>query len=381
VCQHNTVNISRGSNAWLTLAHTAKHMQQAQAGMMQQQQQHHPKHPKQPKHQNWRRRHHAASASCGVRGVLLLAAVMLLLVSAAAGGGSRNSNNIVLGADALLVWNLPGYDGLVKVLHVIASFGPQSFDVRGQLVLSYPTQLCSDADLHNTNATGNIVLVMRGGCGFNEKAVRAQYMGARALVVGNSPDHDPHDVVQMGATSLYNDTQVHIPSVFITGDAYQHLVAGVNQINGTCAASGGVDCNRLQARLNWVGNYVITPPLKLGDLFKFLVLSVVVLLTLVFLFSLGKRVYRRCQQRRRRRALNNANVLPVVSYYRELDDDSEADVDDLESGNVTVRRPSVPGSSGGSDNVQSDEYKQCRNIINDSCSICLEEFAQGAGTC
>jgi hypothetical protein len=61
---------------------------------------------------------------------------------------------------------------------------PGAYDVEALLVQASPLDLCSDGG--NFNSSGNIVLVQRGTCQFVDKALRAQKLEAKAIVVGNS---------------------------------------------------------------------------------------------------------------------------------------------------------------------------------------------------
>ncbi|KAF8610020.1 hypothetical protein BDV93DRAFT_539940 [Ceratobasidium sp. AG-I] len=62
-----------------------------------------------------------------------------------------------------------------------------------------------------------IALVMRGGCGFDEKVRQAQSLGARAAVVGASPPADGRDI--------------SIPAVYVTHATYAKLIELVRASN------------------------------------------------------------------------------------------------------------------------------------------------------
>ncbi|CAE6517619.1 unnamed protein product [Rhizoctonia solani] len=69
-----------------------------------------------------------------------------------------------------------------------------------------------------------IALVMRGGCGFDEKVRQAQRLGARAAIVGGKPPSSPgtDDLISMSPASDGRD--IGIPAVYVTHATYSALI-------------------------------------------------------------------------------------------------------------------------------------------------------------
>lgn len=133
-----------------------------------------------------------------------------------------------------------------------ASFGPQTFDVEGSVVVgndrSAPTSNgCNDLvqipdptglglipavpSVPDPNLFGNIALIDRGECNFTTKAQFAMLSGATGLIVVNNGDGDPSTMgnadipidVGVGTDQLYT-----VPSVMITkadGELLKTLIA------------------------------------------------------------------------------------------------------------------------------------------------------------
>lgn len=67
--------------------------------------------------------------------------------------------------------------------------------------------------------SGNIALIDRGTCSFEDKILNAQTAGASAVIIADSDDFtdstvDPTDVLNMACTNYCNQTLVTIPSIF-----------------------------------------------------------------------------------------------------------------------------------------------------------------------
>ncbi|KAG8714991.1 hypothetical protein FRC11_006223 [Ceratobasidium sp. 423] len=69
-----------------------------------------------------------------------------------------------------------------------------------------------------------IALVMRGGCGFDEKVRQAQKLGARAAIVGGKPPSPTgtDDLISMSPASDGRD--IAIPAVYVTHATYSALI-------------------------------------------------------------------------------------------------------------------------------------------------------------
>ena len=115
----------------------------------------------------------------------------------------------------------------------LATFGPQTFDVTGNLVLAMDGSLPPDSPTNActplTNAAqiaGNIALVDRGTCPFVIKVKNAQDAGAIAVVVADTMPGCP----PLGMSGV--DPMITIPAVRITTDdaatIKSQLAAGVN---------------------------------------------------------------------------------------------------------------------------------------------------------
>ena len=87
------------------------------------------------------------------------------------------------------------------------------------------TDFCDGGDLDPNliaRAKGKIVVVRRGDCMFEQKAKRAQDMGALALVVYNT-DPESNDLLIMGGDDSEH-SGITIPVVFVSGAAGEALV-------------------------------------------------------------------------------------------------------------------------------------------------------------
>ncbi|KDN51651.1 hypothetical protein RSAG8_00197, partial [Rhizoctonia solani AG-8 WAC10335] len=82
-----------------------------------------------------------------------------------------------------------------------------------------------------------IALVMRGGCGFDEKVRQAQKLGARAAIVGGRPPSPTgsDDLITMSPASDGRD--IGIPAVYVTYATYSaliDLIASSNSVMKDC---------------------------------------------------------------------------------------------------------------------------------------------------
>jgi large repetitive protein len=78
----------------------------------------------------------------------------------------------------------------------VAEFGPQSFNVTGNVVATLPADAC--ANLTNGAAlAGKIALIDRGTCNFSDKTWRAQQANAIGVVIVNNTPAAPDEVIDM----------------------------------------------------------------------------------------------------------------------------------------------------------------------------------------
>jgi hypothetical protein len=109
------------------------------------------------------------------------------------------------------------------------AFGPQSFDVTGDMVAAVdgtaPASDACTALTNGANIAGKVALIDRGNCDFSVKVQNAQNAGAVGVVIADNVDGA---AANMGGTS----TTIFIPSLRITkadGDAIKSVISsGVN---------------------------------------------------------------------------------------------------------------------------------------------------------
>ncbi len=132
-------------------------------------------------------------------------------------------------------------DSIASFYIALEGAGPvtlaDSGDINADLAVAEPLNACgADADGNPTgidnDLTGKIALVIRGGCGFNEKYLNAQSAGAVAIVVYNDGT-DPFriDPIVMGGLT----GPITIPGVMIgfnDGDLIQNTLAGGESVAG-----------------------------------------------------------------------------------------------------------------------------------------------------
>ena len=95
-----------------------------------------------------------------------------------------------------------------------ASFGPQTFDVTGDLVRyidgTAPVNDGCEVATNGTDLTGKIAVIDRGGCAFAIKAKSAQDAGAIAVIIANNVDGDA--VIGLGG----DDATITIPTMMVS---------------------------------------------------------------------------------------------------------------------------------------------------------------------
>ena len=114
---------------------------------------------------------------------------------------------------------------------VAAGFGPQTFDVTGDVVAALdeantPTDsTTTDGCTAFTNAAevaGKIALIDRGACTFNVKMENAQTAGAKGVIIA---DHQPGFLTDIGGTA----TNITIPSLRLTREEGNRVRAALAQ--------------------------------------------------------------------------------------------------------------------------------------------------------
>jgi hypothetical protein len=106
----------------------------------------------------------------------------------------------------------------------VASFGPQSFDVRAEIVRAFDgggTSTTDGCDALTSDVQGRIALVDRGNCNFSDKALKAREAGAVGVLIANVTAGNPLSI---------SGNAVDIPALSLTlsqGDAIRgHIAAG-----------------------------------------------------------------------------------------------------------------------------------------------------------
>ncbi|MEE4244629.1 MAG: M36 family metallopeptidase [Kangiellaceae bacterium] len=98
----------------------------------------------------------------------------------------------------------------------LAAFGPQEFDVEGEVVqLTDPAGAAGpgcDGAANAAELDGKIALIDRGGCAFVDKVNSAQAAGAIAVIIANNDQALPDDVINLGG----DDAGIAIPSIMVS---------------------------------------------------------------------------------------------------------------------------------------------------------------------
>ncbi|WP_302467790.1 T9SS-dependent M36 family metallopeptidase [Pontibacter liquoris] len=195
-----------------------------------------------------------------------------VMAEAQDGGGTNNANFLTLqdgipGRMQMYLWSssLPAellhIDAPASVagayIGVQAGFGPaiDATGVAGKIVLADPSNGCSglpalpkgSVPVPFTNQAailGNIALIDRGECTFQEKALNAQASGATGVIVVNNADGEP---ISMGGDEV--GAGILIPAIMISkADGVKLKAALAQGLTGALRRDGGV------------------PPLRDGDL-------------------------------------------------------------------------------------------------------------------
>jgi E3 ubiquitin-protein ligase RNF13 len=232
------------------------------------------------------------------------------------------------------------------------SFGPppDTYNVTGSIIQAIPADYCpSGTDGSQINANGNLVLILRGNCTFVDKALLAQKWGAIGVVVGDNEYSNP-SYIEMGSDS--NGPMVYIPSVFMARSDYLNLVNSMN-VNYSLLAVLDSEGEEVYQYPAWV------------DMTWWLLPIVGIFTLTIGIYYIRRRCYRRRQRIQRR---DIASQLPVISYTPVPGDETSA-----HNSSSSVSSPTSDREAKGSPVGQNSQ----RKIHNDSCAICLEDFAEG----
>ena len=106
--------------------------------------------------------------------------------------------------------------------HAGAVFGPTEYYLYGQLHVPHLTpRACKPIA---PEALDKVLLVLRGGCNFYEKALAAQDAGARAIIVGNNNQQE-NGLVRMdwAQDDISSLRRITIPCVFVSKATFELL--------------------------------------------------------------------------------------------------------------------------------------------------------------
>ncbi|WNG59964.1 hypothetical protein F0U59_38520 [Archangium gephyra] len=156
------------------------------------------------------------------------------------GASPRMQMYVFTGKDARLTGLTPASVAGVYEVGIAAEFGPQTFDVTGEVVVAEDgTAPANDGCTELTNASavaGKIAIIDRGNCDFTLKVQNAQTAGATGVIIA---DNVAGSVANMGGAS----TTITIPTLRVT-------LADGNKLRG---ASGVTVQLRRQTALNLDG--------------------------------------------------------------------------------------------------------------------------------
>jgi len=228
-------------------------------------------------------------------------------------------------------------------------FGPPTYNVSGPFVVAVPITYCPDqTDGKLVDLKGKIVLIERGSCNFVEKAYLAQLNSAIGVVIGDNVPQDGW--IKMGSAGP-NGTKVVIPSVAIQYYDFMDLTKLANtnlSINSTLDGRGEVYYN---------------PPNAWGDLAWWTLPILGLCMFMSFVYVIRRWCCERCQRQQR---FNIASRMPLISYRSENEIDAKATNNRLRTS--TEPYQALTNSNG---NIP-------RQVHNESCAICLDDFVEGA---
>jgi len=227
--------------------------------------------------------------------------------------------------------------------HMTGDFGPSTYNVTGAFAVANPITYCpGETDGSLVDLKGKVVLIERGGCNFVEKAYLAQLNFAIGVVIG---DNTPEDgFIKMGQTGP-NASKIIIPSVSIQYYDFIDLekLGSVNvSVNSTLDTRGEV-------------YYEATNPW--GDLAWWTLPILGLCMLMSFVYVIRRWCCERCQRQQR---FNIASRMPLISYRSDADEENK--ISERTTNGEVYRALSVTQ----------------RQIHNESCAICLDDFVEGA---
>ena len=152
----------------------------------------------------------AETQQLGGAGLFLMKELIKLAEASREGGANPNVNF------KSVIFNL-GTESEFACLAGAAMFGrslPVGSWVQGVLVLASPLNACVELDI--PPVSGGILLVERGGCLFQEKALSAQNAGAGAAIIFDYAQESESKLISMSGEPGEMMEQIKIPSVFVT---------------------------------------------------------------------------------------------------------------------------------------------------------------------
>mmetsp|Transcript_1744 Transcript_1744/g.2389 ORF Transcript_1744/g.2389 Transcript_1744/m.2389 type:complete len:470 (+) Transcript_1744:194-1603(+) len=270
---------------------------------------------------------------------------------------------IVSMTDGLLVYNKQDGDAgqpvdnstAMSVRHVTATFGAQQpYNITGQLVLLTGKSEEACSQLNKNLTEGKILLILRGGCTFLEKARHAQNAGAIGVVVG---DHDPDGRVLYSMkpeAGSQDEISKSMPVMFIKGLSYQQIKAKI--LN----AKEGETFYATLRRDEELSPHTMDPRHPLMP-FMWLMLGLS--------YWTRKFMAHYIARRRRQPAVQE---MPLVDYVP-LDSDLEA----AEQESLRMSQQQQRNTSIGPNALKHTSEASARQVINPTCTVCFEDFQSG----
>jgi len=215
--------------------------------------------------------------------------------------------------------------------HASASFGAQKYEVSGYLLIAEPIGFCSPNP--SFDPRNQILLILRGNCTFFTKALYAQQLGARAVIIANLlTDEASDDFIRMGISSGVDGSLITIPVVSITSSSFTMLYT---QLRYTQANS----TTEIMAELNPIGEVYFSPTWTYSAITTALI--ALMALPLMWVMIVTYFTIRKCCRDWHNRVARTqrARILPLARYSR----------------------------GGGRRN----------RIHNERCPICLDDFEEG----
>jgi len=247
--------------------------------------------------------------------------------------------------------------------HTTASFGAQQpYNVTAELTLAADNP--SACERLDPNATrGKIVLVVRGGCLFIQKAQNAEWAGAAGIIVG---DDNKDGTFPLKMINTDKDTRLEaekdgksspMPVIFIEGKSYNELkdhLQGLQKKDKIMATLNRIEDVKYRKGDNTNPRQPLMPFLWL---------------------MLGLSYYTRrlmVHYVARRRRVPAVRGMPIV-HYVPLDEDLEA----AQNESLRISRPRRSGVQNSGVLDVHTEATTARQVINTACAVCFEDFKSG----